>query len=542
MGRAQAPPVLRRRCRPETRQTAKRRISDRFDSLCSNEARPRLPSTFDGVPERVLLDAATIGRLDLPKAVAEEAASPASLLPPGVVEAVLAERTLDFASHLGAQLSAGLPVDEPEILPAAKPTRGRRPLSLLAAGERVLYRALVNALLPALPDADRSTEAFEAFKAAPLNDGSTRFVVLADVASCYQYIDHGIVRDELLAVSGEPFLTGAVIELLDALSGQTFGLPQNRRPSDFLAELVVDIPRRALVRGGFTVWRYNDDFRIGCATRAEAHIALEELEAEVRRVGMTLSDEKSSIRSLEKYEQWAKAAEARMAEVQSDVELDLALLADYEAEAPPDLSHAAIPTTLRLLELWQEDVREERHRFGPEAVVGRTLVRASLVALTQFNDSSGLPFCLEILDSEPSLTPQVAQYLAQLMTDAEDIVDVVLDSLADGDIYVSPWQSLWLFEPLKVSSGLTASQETWLTNLLGGRSDFVSAHAAHILATHRSIEPSAIAALFNRVREAAKPVLAAALAVATRDPNDPIVEAVIAERPILRWAAELADS
>lgn len=491
------------------------------------------------MPERLRTANAALVDIDLAAGAAKEADSPPSLLPSEVVDDVLRERPTDIAQLLDATLRAGLVVEEPEILPAAKPTRGRRPLSILTVSERVLYRSLVDALEPELPELDRTLTSFDRFKTAPLNDAHAAFVVMADVASCYQYIDHGVLRDELLSSTGSAVVTDALTELAGALSGQSFGLPQNRRASDVLAEIVLSLPERALIRNGYRLWRYNDDFRIAASTRAEAHAALESLEAQLREIGLTLNDEKTSIKPIDEYRQWSEAAERRLAEVQADVELDLVQFTDYNDEVPTDISHVEVETAIRLLELWEDDVRNQRFQFGPEAVVGRNLVRASLVALSRHQSERGLPYCAQILDHEPSLAPQVSLYLGALMPMEEDRVDQVLnDQIEDRTGYMSPWQALWLFQPLRQSSELYPVQVSWLRAHLNGRSDVVRAEAGTVLAFHGEVEADELARLFNVVKEASRPRLAAAIAYATRDVGNPLLRAVADERPLFRWVAE----
>lgn len=477
--------------------------------------------------------------LDLSAAIEAEATSPPTLLPTTAVEQVLAIYGVEYSEVLTAELVSGVRLDEPEVLPAAKASRGRRPLSLLSPAQRVLYRALVDVLAPHLRPLQRGNKEYEVFKAAPLSDRWSRQIVMADVASCYQYIDHGILLEELLSIAAEPAVTQALGELIAAFSGQRFGLPQNRSASDVLADVVLDIPQRALLRSGLSTWRYNDDFRIAVADREHAHLALEDLERELRHLGLTLNDEKTSIREKESYQSWVSAIGDRLETMELQVEVDLTEFTEYDNEIAPEKAEVEVETALRLLEIWREDLSTGQRQFGPEAVVNKTLVRASLVALSQHVNEQGVDYVVDIMRHEPSLSPQVARYLAAIAATNAEGVDRTLDAIINGpDSFVSSWQALWLFESLNASASLTDSAESWLNNhQSSGRSDYVSSAAALTLARHRRISARSVSQMYNTAREASKPLLVAAMASVAEDRSDPLLGAAIAQRPLLEWIA-----
>jgi hypothetical protein len=498
--------------------------------------------------ERLTIDSETLDVLDLVGAVQAEAEAPANLLPRGLVEDLLAEKAPEIASNLKAQLQNGFEVLEPEILAAAKAARGRRPVAILPVAERVTYRALVMALAPSLPRLDRTNSAYEAFKQAPLDVPTTQFVVMADVSSCYEYIDHGLLHEELLALTGQPAVSNAIADLLHALFERGFGLPQNRPASHTLAEVVLDIAERSLLRDGHKVWRYSDDFRISADSRSEAHVALQHLEDQMRRLGFTLNDEKTSIKPRAAYEASANAVANRLAEVQNDVTFDLGAFLTYEGEpVEPEQSEVEAASALRLLELWQEDVDEERNQYGPEAAVNRLLLRAAFIALTTAMDPRGLDLSTRVVDLEPSLTPQVALYWTALIRPSpiglEDLTDwdapALVDSLlSQPDGYLSDWQAAWLFEPLRAAATLTPTQQNWVRDRLDSASNLVRAGAASVLARHHAADADELAAMFNAATEPARVRLVEAIALATADANHPGLRAITRERPLYRWIAE----
>ena len=61
-----------------------------------------------------------------------------------------------------------------------------------------------------------------------------------------------------------------LIELLGAAEGQSYGVPQTFASSDRVSELYGQLLEDQMLRRGHLLWRYNDDFRLGVASFAEA--------------------------------------------------------------------------------------------------------------------------------------------------------------------------------------------------------------------------------------------------------------------------------
>lgn len=519
------------------------------------------------------LDQALIDRLHLAAAARAEGESHSSLLPRGPVDAVLRTHPETVASLLSAQLTQGLRVQRPEVILASK-TRGRRPLAVLSAWERVLYRALVAVVAPLLPPVHRGNEEFESFKMAPLEHDRTNFVVMADIASCYQYIDHGLMKTELVNQTGDPHVAEALAKLLGSLMDHRFGLPQNRPTSDQLAETVLSLVDRRLKRRGFAMWRYSDDYRFSAEGRADAHRMLETLEHELGRIGLVVNEEKTSIRTAEHYRRWAEAVAHRIAEAESEFDFDFAdfievgsgyeeedeedaaaeqgangadrqapasdIISDGEDTAGPELPTG---TAENLLEQWRRGLVEAgvRSRYGPDSAVDRTIVAASLRVLGAANQPTGLEYCEEILNSDPSLTPQVSRYLTRLMAAHEDDVDRTLDQLLEAsELYISPWQSLWLMQPMRESTALTEQQVAWLETCSRSESMLVVALAGEVRARQGAMSADHLLAVFDDAPFGVRPNLVAAIAVSVGDPDDDLVRLVTDGRPLFKLVAEEA--
>jgi RNA-directed DNA polymerase len=511
------------------------------------------------------LDPATVERLDLVSASKLEGATPAGLLPRGVVDRVLKERPEDVASQIKAELVSGFLVGEPETLLCSK-TRGRRPVSVLSTWERVTYRALIAEIQQRLPQFERSRDAHESFVRAPLEAEGARFVVMSDVASFYQYIDHGLLQSELVAQTGDGHIAGAIGELLGSLMGRQFGLPQNRMASDVLAETVMGVVDRKLRRSGLRMWRYNDDFRIVTPSRATAHQALEQLENVLRSIGLVTNEEKTSIRTTERYAEWADAAKQRRVQAEHEFQFDFQDFTDFPSEydeeyedpdeddeveelhyvqiddeqTDPDGPESA-EIALSLLSAWREQLDAETSvpRYGPDRYIERTILIASLRRLASAGTIDAVPYLAQVLRTDPSLTVAVATYLTKMMRQHELDVDSFYEELLNAEeLYISPWQSTWLMEPLRRSTGFTATQLAWVQQCLSSAEPFVSASAADVLSTQGKVSEADLLTLFGRAPVSAKPRLVSAVTRASGALGNEAVKNVIDGRPLYRWISE----
>ena len=252
-----------------------------------------------------MLSARTAGRLRLDEALQAELQEPSSLLPSRSVENAVKDDTAGVAEFIAARVSSGLSPTATEVVVAAKSSRGFRPVHFLDIEQRVLYSALVDLLAPRVGYPNRSDEAYEDFKRAPLSDSHATHVVHADVVWFFQYIDHRVLESEVVSQTSEAQIASTILDLLGPMMGRAFGLPQNNGASHALADLYIDAVERQLVRYGQSVWRYNDDFAMATAGLSEARRSLEGvLERALRAVGLTPNDEKSVIHTKERYQAW----------------------------------------------------------------------------------------------------------------------------------------------------------------------------------------------------------------------------------------------
>ena len=518
--------------------------------------------------------------LDLVDAIETEGARPAGMLPRGVVDRVLSDRAAELAELVRAQLVQGIEVSAPEIVLASK-TRGRRPVAVLSPWERLTYQVLVRALKEDIPAPDRSSEAYTEFKSDPIEyEPQGAFVVMSDISACYQYIDHGLLETKLVAQTGNGQIPSALREFLGFVMGRGFGLPQNRQASDVLAEVVLGLVDRRLLRRSIPTWRYGDDYRMVTADRRGAHEALEHLDEELRRIGLVINEEKTSVRSMDRYVTWAGEVGARIAEVEAQIGFDFDDFVlfgseyddpdeddeddegdedgeddgddgDDEGDSGPDGGEGAGPVgdelrdhqAVALLDDWRRHLEDRgvRARTGSDAVVDRQLVATSLRVLGRTRSADGMQYLRSILDSDPSLTPNVARYLKRMMRTDEDAVDLVIgELLGASELFISGWQAIWLMEPLRLSTGLQNDQTSWLKGCFGASKGFLRASAGDVLAVHGKIPMQDLLGAFDTSPPGSRPKLVSAVARLDGSVEGEGTRSVLEGRPLYLMVAEAA--
>lgn len=194
-------------------------------------------------------------------------------------DALLANKD-SYAATLKRRLDRGARWPQSEVVSVRKPGHGIRPVAIMCPDVRVIYRAITSALIAPDQRADRSASRFAEFIVEPIRaayghqsglhlfrDASYSHILATDIAAFYQYIDHAILRDELDLAGFDLDLIDGLVTLLDQIEGRSFGIPQRSEPSDWISEFYAARLERWLVRDGFDVWRYSDDFRVGCMIR-----------------------------------------------------------------------------------------------------------------------------------------------------------------------------------------------------------------------------------------------------------------------------------
>lgn len=205
------------------------------------------------------LDASLIKRLDLKKAALSESKAWRNLIPPDPWLDAVAARAGHFAKLASKRLQSGGHSSLGEIAYAKKGRQAVRPVPILGVVERIAYRALTDFVFTGLSFEPRDGASYRSFVEGPLlaafpgkpttyraSSAAYEYVVVADIAAFYQYVDHSLLLNRLQAHSDSLEAASALVGLLGEIQGQSFGLPQLLNASDELSEAYIRIMEQDL--------------------------------------------------------------------------------------------------------------------------------------------------------------------------------------------------------------------------------------------------------------------------------------------------------
>lgn len=407
------------------------------------------------------IDTKIVSRLDLAGSLEAEAQARNSVLPPqpGLVE-LAANQSERFVGWLATELRSGLSVGPQHVVNARKPRHGTRPAPIIGIPERVAYRAAVDRVLVDEQVLQREPDDYLRFIRGPvdyvmgkadglrtlgllLDDEEVRYVVKSDLAAFYQYVDHGILGRLLVSRSRDVELVQAVTELLADLEGRSYGIPQMFVASDRLSEVYAQLLQDQLLRRGHLVWRFNDDFRIGCPSFESALDAIEALSEEARSMGLIINEQKTISPRFVNYAMATFGLTSIEDEIPVDEQDEVeAAVADYtedfgDPDEAVDLLRAAVANEGD----WDlGDVDRDR--------VSR--LRRAIWSVVRAADPRAVGAIVPLAIYVPSLTPALCRYV-EVIANAEPAavagsVDTVVSKVSLGG-----WQRLWFCHLLRAT-------------------------------------------------------------------------------------------
>ena len=367
---------------------------------------------------------------------------------------------------------------------------------------------------------DRSQSAYQTFQEGPLSVEGCEYVLKSDIASYYQYIDHELLVNEVVAQTGDDLAVSLAVEVLAHTSSRRFGLPQLSSVSDVLADIYIDPMRRVLVRRGYLVWCFTDDFRVACRSYDEALGALEATDEAARELGLVLNEMKSSTPGIDRYRASLTAVRDRERELFAMLEVEElnepdpgeygeeraldeqserdSLLdeadfddADLQPEAPNDeevVSQAQLLAASKVVDLWVEEEEDEDTQRSERAQVTARILGRALRVFTLGGDPSALEHVASMLVYEPYLTPTIARYVRECGRFARRSTRNTLDDVCRSGI-VSTWQAIWIAyiagELPRRRGGEQLAHVGWLREQLRSPSAALRAEASLALARRR---------------------------------------------------------
>lgn len=494
----------------------------------------------DSEAVRMRVDPTVVKKLGLSEVAKRVTSEPLDRLPMLISERCLKEREARLVQDVASSYAAGTAVIAATFSMPRKGF-GPRPITLLSARDRIAYDALVNELRPSLPPESRSPENWAAFKAFGRTaiDGSAKYVVTLDIASMYEYVDHAILRRELLVQTMDVPRVEATIELLGEAFGSPRGLPQMMSSSDILADVYLTILERALLRHGYAVARYADDFKVLSSDWATANRIIERAAEVARSIGLILSAEKTSIHKVTK--------------LADDEAVLQAVLDKYFAAAQADLT-----TFEQLMDWYGEPVAEEE--LPDDQVAMSEAFRRVIKDWTTRRGGSGIPSqlvakALRSLRNAPDRVKD--RTLTQLVfIDPLRLSSVILylraraEEPADNQRSASrlaamerqsPWAKLWLLtycSELKLDESAKHGRRlrAWVSRQLEDEHEVVRAEAAWTMSRWGMLNERHLARLFGLATSITRSGLAAAWGFTGSPPDNDLSKAIAGSSPVCRQA------
>ncbi len=336
--------------------------------------------------------------------------------PPLIMDKCLSGSMSTLVPVLVARFSGGTSVHNETL---TMPRRGfsPRPVTITDPATRVLYTALVTWLGAELPNTKGTEDWQRHEKFGAMEDPwGPEYLVEFDIASCYEYIEHQRLRNELILRTSDTRHVEPCVELLGELYPKGRGLPQLSRASDALAYTYLEILERAMLRTGEAVSRFADDFKIRTATWESATALIEVAAEEARRLGWILAADKTHVWKrrtiVARRDQEERFLNEYFKEAQQALTtIDFLMGGGYGwdvVEVPPDSEVTVREALRRIFEAWyrQETATDAEH--GPS--IHAQYLPAALALLASAPERLPDEWLLELVFRQPLRLEGVCNY------------------------------------------------------------------------------------------------------------------------------------
>lgn len=441
-----------------------------------------------------------------------------------------------------------------ETLAMPKKRFGPRPVTVASTAARVAYAALVDSIADSLGPKSREEGNWEKYKNFTARNES-EYVVSFDIASFYEYIDHGILAQQLLTHTLNSDAVQKLGRVLGSLVKGTRGLPQLLSTSDHLSDVYISTLERRLIRHGFSVVRYVDDFTATCPDWETANIIIERAAEYARELGLVLSSEKTIIKKratvVASEEEEARFINDYFEAAKSELMSRLFLWGDYgepvDEPETPDMKEAMRATMWSLVHDWYKLATgaEPEEAFHVEGHY-KTFLRSALGWLRLHEERIPETILQEIVFKHPLFLVSVCRYVLARFNSSgfwEDPWCTVRNLAVMGR--QSPWAKLWLLDtiaqlPAQNSSWNYPSVMEWVDRQVGDRHEVVRAQAAWAASCHGRLSEKSLTQMYTQASPLSQHALAACMAKQGGFGKG-IVQAIRQDSPMNRKAFEWAE-
>jgi len=431
------------------------------------------------------------------------------LLPPRYEDKVGGELGKEFVVQLRKMINEeNYSPQEASIIHVPKPGFTTRPAALLSLADRLVYESLVSFIKHRIekklisdeyvvwPRAEYVQKRWADFEQAPIN-ANEQYVVNADVTAFYDSIDHSILENKIVEITGEDDVAQAISSFLTKIMKSGRGLPQGVLASDTLATLYLQSVDSAMLRSGFNYWRHGDDMRITTQNISSARQAIATVESELRKIGLVLNSSKCAIQRVEQYserlQQTSKVYNLIKQQL-NDEKISNATENSKKFESLMDEAklddqmkwdlfyHGSIST--------EDVITEIRERIQPEeidiaeALLNETLngmpdgdtplpkeqfhvqLKKSLLRLAAGKSRAAIDNCATLIAKFPEKTEIICNYLLSLSSVCPEEVARQAENIINSDLFLTAWQKAWVYRALASCSDEIADEtkDTILAN------------------------------------------------------------------------------
>lgn len=360
-------------------------------------------------------------------------------LPQLISERSLEGSAADLSDRVREELKMKF-LPDMEYIQMPKEKYGNRPLAVLSPQTRVVIEALCGSMRSVLPEKSRDTSfgRFELFG----TDREDHLLIDFDITSCYEFIDHELLCDELILRGAHADSVRLLRELLFSLFGRSIGLPQGVESSHWLSDTYLDIVERSLGRRGIELHRYADDFRMIGSDTKEAYDLIQLAVEECRRIHLAISERKIKIRSTSDVVSEHRDKKFAFDEYIEDTQIELTEFidagSDYgpggQLEIEPLEEEVYSETISRILQDWGNE--EDSNRLS----VGGAIALGAAVEMEERVDNHILD---NLVKNNPIRLRRVMDYIRE-RDEVDDSDNWELMSMLCSHERSSAWQKVWI--------------------------------------------------------------------------------------------------
>ncbi|MFI6962169.1 reverse transcriptase domain-containing protein [Streptomyces sp. NPDC050255] len=430
-----------------------------------------------------------------------------------------------------------------------------RPVSVSTTAARVAYTALVKSIESDLGPTSRRDGNWDKYKSFATKDDSG-YVVEFDIASFYEYIDHKTLSQQVLNHTLNSDAVQKLNRVLKSLIGGSKGIPQLLSASDHLSDVYIGTLERRLVRDGYSVARYADDFTAVCPDWETSNTVIERAAEYARDLGLVLSSEKTNIKKratlLSSTEAEARFINDYFEAARSELMARVFLWGDYDltGEDPSlvDDREAMKASMWSLVHDWHKiatgtEPEDYVHSEGHY----RIFIRMALGWLQGNSERLPEEIIQEIVFKHPIFLDAVCKYVTS-RSDTESFWEDPWATLKNLTAMgrQSPWAKLWLLDTVssthsrKMNSWSYVPVMEWVDRQLKDRHEVVRAQAAWAASCHGRLSEGSLTGLYTQASPLSQHALAACMAN-QGGVGKGIIQAIKHDTPMNRRAFEWAE-